>query len=132
MGRSFRRLSAADFRVATMNNGENPVLSTWHMIIFGGFRHEGNARYSSSGVKKDGLHVLTSFLWLTQQDRICSPYGLVGCGVRLQVVRGKTLWKGKFKHKETLDVTRVDVSHLTEFLHSAIASSSSLVSVPHG
>lgn len=27
-----------------------------------------------------------------------------------QVVRGKSLWRGKFKHKETMIVTRVDVS----------------------
>lgn len=27
-----------------------------------------------------------------------------------QVVRGKALWRGKFKHKETMVVTRVDVS----------------------
>ncbi|CAM9989919.1 unnamed protein product, partial [Sphacelaria rigidula] len=43
-------------------------------------------------------------------------------GVRLEyfyvfndvVVRGKALWRGKFKHKETMDVTRVDSNFLMD------------------
>lgn len=29
------------------------------------------------------------------------------------MVRGKALWRGKFKHKETMDVSRIDVSTAT-------------------